>query len=370
MEKIIRNDKYVSKCVDLAKSAQALLELNKPMIVKTMEINDAIHGYIPVPEYVRRVLDTALMQRLKTVRQCGTVYQVFMSANHTRFTHSIGCMHLAREYVSILGDESDPVYMAFVLACLLHDVGHGPMSHVFERAIRNSPLHDKFIDHDEWRKVLLFENVELYAAVGGECMATIICAIWDETEALFNCGYPDLHTLLSGDAGVDRLDYLPRDTMYTNPIQSFRATCVQRIMHNTTIDSTTNRIVYNEKACDTIQSLLDVRWFLFNNVYTHKTVHAADTLILRLFKDSKVLETMAQYIDADQFVKFTDDVILSHPAMTDYARRRLPKVIKSYKMDHRVDEFDKDIDCYMLKIHYDDTPTSKVSYIYRWFEFE
>lgn len=329
-----------------------------------LEINDAVHGYIKVPPYVQKVLDTPIVQRLKYVLQCGTVNQVFISATHSRFAHSLGAMHLARMYVEMLKmDETDHVVQGFVLAALLHDVGHGPLSHVFERAIVNTPLHDIYHDHDWWRHVLLFKNPELFNACGPE-LARYISDIWSGTNTTGMVAF-DFYTLLSGQAGVDRLDYLLRDTMFTNPVTSLRLTCVQRIMSNTSIVD--GRVHYNSKARETINTMLATRWYLYKNVYTHKTVHAADVLVLKLFRDPDVLDSLRSYIDPVNFVRFHDATLLVR--MCDFADRRLPKMQKEERRAEPCAEFEADPDCYCIAIRYDDEPGSLTEYIYRWFRF-
>lgn len=323
-----------------------------------LEINDALHGYIRVPSYVQKVLDTPLMQRLKYVLQCGTVNQVFISATHSRFAHSLGAMHLARLYVEMLQlDENDIIVRAFVLASLLHDIGHGPLSHVFERAIIGTGIHDVYKDHDVWRHVLLRENPELSSACGPE-MVGYITDIWDGKIINF-------YTLLSGQAGVDRLDYLLRDTMFTNPVTSLRPTCVQRIMSNTFIVD--GRVHYNSKARETIDTLLATRWYLYKNVYTHKTVHAADVLVLKLFRDPAALASIQQFMDPVNFVRFHDATLLVK--MDDFTDRRLPKMRHEVRVPEPCAEYDADPECFRIVIRYDDAPGSLTEYIYRWFDF-
>lgn len=276
-------------------------------------INDAVYGYITIPDYVQAVIDTPVFQRLKYVRQTGSLYQVWPCANHTRFEHSVGCMHLAREYlIQHLGwSEHRP----FVLACLLHDIGHGPMSHVFERAIKGTPLEDVYQDHDVYRYRLLDENTELSAAISAEDRQAIK-DIWRGTSRVF-------HTLLAGPFGVDRMDYLVRDSLYTKPVVTLLPTCIQRIMRETTVAD--GRVYLSAKGIGTVKHLLDVRFDLYDEVYMHKTAFAADSYILQLFQQPDFIKCVQNMLDPNEFTHLDDGFIMSQPFMRDLKCRRLPK---------------------------------------------
>lgn len=232
-------------------------------------INDCIYGMVRVPAYAERVLAAPLFQRLGRVRQLGSLEAAWPSAVHTRKEHSIGTMHLALEYARHLALDSG-AEQAFVLASLLHDIGHGPFSHTFELALPT-------FCHDEFRFELL-ESADLDvipAPVRAE-----IAAIWR------GAGTPQaraLHGLLAGPAGVDRMDYLVRDSYHTTPQCRLDATCVQAIIAHTTVEGDT--VVYSPKGSKYVCHLLEARDYMYREVYRHRRAVAADALIVSAFRE-------------------------------------------------------------------------------------
>eukprot|EP00051_Salpingoeca_urceolata_P021190 m.327321 g.327321 ORF g.327321 m.327321 type:complete len:363 (-) comp19748_c3_seq5:360-1448(-) len=286
--------------------------------------NDALYGFVELPEYVRAVVDTPLFQRLRYVRQVGSVNMVWPCANHSRFEHSLGTMHLAREYLRHLKlDEDEEDCKAFVLAAALHDVGHGPFSHTFEHAIKGTKCAEIFKDHDEWRFRLLRENKRLRAAVG-ETLVEKIASVWTGGG---DGQLKQFHTLIAGPAGVDRMDYILRDSYHTKPLRVLEMTCIQRIMFETRLKD--GRVCYTRKGLASVQNLLENRMYLYTEVYGHKTAQAADVLLYKLFSQPLFTDEVYTLLDPNKFETLDDDFIRSQPFMRRYKERQLPKVVSS-----------------------------------------
>ncbi len=166
-------------------------------------INDPVFGFFNLPnDLVYDVLQHPYVQRLGRIRQLGLSNMVYPGATHTRFSHSLGAMHLMQEGIAALRQKdiaiSDSEATAAEIAILLHDIGHGPFSHVLEHTLVEN------ITHEE---ISLMMMQQINQDLGG----------LDEAIAIFKNEYPRhfLHQLISSQLDVDRMDYLCRDSFFT-----------------------------------------------------------------------------------------------------------------------------------------------------------
>ncbi|TRO47965.1 HD domain-containing protein, partial [Candidatus Bathyarchaeota archaeon] len=173
-------------------------------------IKDPIHGYIRITESEKKIIDSRPFQRLRRIKQLALSFLVYPAANHTRFEHSLGTMHLA----GILGenlpvDFTDSSIAELRLASLLHDVGHGPLSHLFE------PLLSKYVNknHEEMTTWLI-ENSELndkICEVGFEPKRISKLA----TGRLMDKNKPYIDHIIRSSVDVDKMDFIIRDSYHT-----------------------------------------------------------------------------------------------------------------------------------------------------------
>lgn len=269
-------------------------------------VNDAVHGMVEIPLYMCDAVATRLFQRLGRISQCGNLRLVWPSAAHTRYAHSIGAAHLAEEY-SKRFEFRNRLREAFGLAALLHDVGHGPFSHAFEKAVEGTAAASAYRDHDVWRFKLILHNKELNASLG-DCVADV-AAIWR------GCPSPGCnlsaqevrvaHALLAGVAGVDRLDYLLRDSYHTSPQHRIDRTAVQAIVLNTSVDFKRGLVEYTPKGAHYVQLLLEARKYMFAEVYLHPRVVSADRALALGFEKG-VGRLVQPLITPDAFEQLTD----------------------------------------------------------------
>ena len=166
-----------------------------------IEIRDPVHGYVKLDDFAQALISTPQMQRLRWIKQLGLANLVYPGANHTRFEHSLGAYHLARVLADHLGlDEVEKLKVG--AAALLHDVGHGPLSHATEAAL--SPYlrreHESVIDL--LRKSELREVLGEHGLLPQEIQSTIY-------------GENRLGQIVSSEIDADRMDYLIRDSHYT-----------------------------------------------------------------------------------------------------------------------------------------------------------
>lgn len=267
-------------------------------------INDCIYGMVAVPPYAEAVMATPLFQRLGRVKQLGCLHLVWPSAVHTRMEHSIGTMHLAIEYARLL-DMADRDARAFVLASLLHDIAHGPFSHTFEKVA------GAHFDHDVFRHRLL-HDVGLDAD-----MREGVAAVWSGDARGPWRNAVVLHQLLAGTAGVDRMDYLVRDSYHTTPQCRLDKTCVQSIMLHTRVQWDAQQVRYTAKGSKFICHLLEARQYMYREVYLHPRAMAGEKLLVRAFQEG-LLREILPYLTPSLFER-VDDAWVTSRAWNDGA---------------------------------------------------
>lgn len=282
-------------------------------------INDCVYGIVRIPEYARKVIETPLFQRLGRIRQLGNLSWAWPSATHTRLEHSLGTFHLAEEYGRFL-EMREPVRRAFGLASLLHDIAHGPYSHAFEAAIRKTDIQARFCDHDVYRIRLLETDPALAKAIPADVREAIL-SIWSgrpKKWGLLNAGETQVcHALLAGVAGVDRLDYLLRDSYHTTPQRRIDQSCVQSILYETEVDWDAGAIRYTSKGLRYVKLLMEERRYMYREVYFHPRSVAADVALTEAIASD--LKRVGELLD--DFETF-DDGAMNQLARTNPGMRR------------------------------------------------
>ncbi|MEN6443659.1 MAG: HD domain-containing protein [Methanoregula sp.] len=213
-------------------------------------IKDPVHGYVEVEEFIQPLLDSPVLQRLRYVRQLGFSYLVYPGANHTRFEHSLGTMHLA-DVASKRFGLSDDDRKLVVASALLHDIGHGPFSHASE-PIMESLLHRT---HDQIDDIIDTRLGSLLRSEGID--SGDVCAVVNGTHPLSG--------IIHGDLDVDRMDYLLRDAYYTGA--PYGTVDAHRLIRN--ILRTDDGIVLEENGMNAAESLLIARTLMRPTVYFH-----------------------------------------------------------------------------------------------------
>ncbi|USZ70631.1 HD domain-containing protein [Natronosalvus halobius] len=266
-------------------------------------IKDAVHDYVEVDGVAQDLLDTAAMQRLRYVKQLSTVRLVYPSASHTRFEHSLGVYHLARQALTHLGVEGARAE-AVRAAALLHDVGHGPYGHQTERIIeRRLDRHHDDVHH-------LFQDSELAAVLESHGLAP-------DVVANLIAGEGKLGQLVSGDLDVDRMDYLVRDAHHTGvPYGTVDPGRLVRVLQF--VD---DALVLEEGNVATAESLLVARALMNATVYRHHVSRIAGSMLERA---SEILLEETD-LTAERFARMTDADLLSAlrecQPTTDFAAR-------------------------------------------------
>jgi len=235
-------------------------------------INDPVHGFIIIPnDFIFDLLEHPYIQRLRRIKQLGLTSFVYPGATHTRFQHALGAVHLMGQAIDnirqkgteITEEESE----AAVAAILLHDIGHGPFSHALEQSIIAGLAHEDL-------SVMLMNN--LNAEFKGKL---------DLALAVFNNTYPKkfLHQLVSGQLDMDRMDYLMRDSFYAGVAEGTIGT--ERIIKMLNVSD--DQLVVEAKGIYSIEKFLIARRLMYWQVYFHKTVIAAENLLVQLLRRAK-----------------------------------------------------------------------------------
>jgi HD superfamily phosphohydrolase len=244
--------------------------------------NDPVHGFITVPKgTILRLIDHPYMQRLRRVRQLGLGYLVFPAAEHSRFSHALGALELGQRVLNNLREKdttiSEKEYEGTLIALLLHDVGHGPLSHTLE--------HDliKNFNHEMMSLAIMRElNEELDGALD-----TAIEIFTDQHPKKF------LHQLVSSQLDLDRLDYLRRDSLFTGVSEG--TVGINRILKTMRVFK--GNIVIEKKGIYAIENYIIARRLMYMQVYLHKTVLSADMLIRAIFR--RVAHLLKQNVDLE-----------------------------------------------------------------------
>lgn len=237
-------------------------------------INDPVFGFIHLrSETIYDLIEHPYFQRLRRIKQLGLSCLVFPGANHTRFEHALGALYLMREAIAVLQTKgqliTDEEAEASAIAILLHDIGHGPFSHVLEHSLAPGVSH-------ECVSLLLME--ELNRQFGGK-LSMAIQIFKNEYHKKF------LHQLVSSQLDVDRLDYLSRDSFYTGVSEGVIS--AERILKM--LDVRNDQLVVEIKGIYSIEKFLIARRLMYWQVYLHKTVLSAEHLLVSLLRRAKEL---------------------------------------------------------------------------------
>jgi HD superfamily phosphohydrolase len=224
-------------------------------------IKDPVHGYVEVEEALLPVLDSPPVQRLRHVKQLGFSCLVYPGANHTRFEHSLGTMHLATLLARHL--DLDPAEVTLIAAAgLLHDTGHGPFSHTSEAFLA------EFAGHDHHRVEHLLAGPVLAPALEGADLDPA------EVAALIRGEHP-LADLIHGDLDADRMDYLQRDAHYTGA--PYGTVDAERLIQSSLLHD--GGLGIDESGIAAAESLLIARTLMRSAVYFHHTSRIATSML-------------------------------------------------------------------------------------------
>lgn len=243
-----------------------------------------IHDYIILDDFALQLTDTKEFQRLRRIKQLGTTYLVYPGANHTRFEHSLGVYFLAKECCEQL-KMSEESKKKISISALLHDIGHGPFSHLTEEV---NTQHEKLTE-EIIRKTIIgdviskngFSTEEIIEFIRGKGLGAIV----------------------SSELDVDRMDYLVRDAHYTGVsvgVDLSRLIATMKLQNN--------KLLIAENGLNSAESLLIARFLMYTTVYYHKTARIAQKMLVkaieRTIEEKQLTKNHFQKMDDYELIHF------------------------------------------------------------------
>jgi len=285
------------------------LKLNKLKI-----LNDPIYGFTNIPNsLLYDIIEHPYFQRLRRVSQMGFSNMVYPGANHTRFHHAIGCLHLMQKAVRVLRfkevDISNEEANALYIAILLHDIGHGAFSHALEHSIVDGISHEEI-------------SLKFMEKLNKEFNGQLTMAI-----RVFEGKYHRrfLNQLISSQLDIDRLDYLKRDSFYTGVaegnISSERLIAMIHVVND--------ELVIEQKGIYSVEKFLIARRLMYWQVYLHKTGLSAENMLVNVLRRAKELSQKGERLFASKALtyflttkitkeNFTDETLEIFSKLDDY----------------------------------------------------
>ena len=252
-------------------------------------INDPVFGFIKIPRgLLLDIVQHPLMQRLTRIKQLGMANVVYPAAQHTRFQHSIGAFHLMSEAILSLQQKGHFIFdseaEAVEAAILMHDIGHGPFSHVLENTLITGISHEKI-------SLLMMEQINQ------EMQGALNLAL-----KIFKGDYPKkfLHELISSQLDMDRLDYLRRDSFFTGVTEGNIGSA--RIIKM--LDVVDDKLVVNSKGIYSIENYLTTRRLMYWQVYLHKTTVAFEKMLVNTLRRAKLLAHQGKELFASPALRY------------------------------------------------------------------
>lgn len=287
------------------------------MTDKKKFIRDSVYGDISLNEFEVRIMDMPQFQRLRRIKQLGLISLIYPGATHTRFEHSIGTMNLGSKLSEELGLENDETELIRASA-LLHDIGHGPFSHVSEGVLS--------VPHEELTKFVVTET----------SMRDLLEERFDVSEIVkIVNGQGHLGPIVSGELDVDRMDYLLRDSHNTGV--AYGIIDYERIISNLKLD---DGLILDIKGVQAAEGALVSRYFMYPSVYQHHTTRIVNSMFRRALK--KVIDE--GIINENDIYKYDDADIISifrhcensfaNDIMSRLDNRIVMKRVKSIRLDN------------------------------------
>jgi HD superfamily phosphohydrolase len=257
-------------------------EASRNSVASTEKIyRDPVHNIIRLAtdtdegKLLVRLIDSVEFQRLRRIRQLGIGFFTYQGAEHSRFTHSLGALHLATRILDKLQPKYDiPAEQrtAVLCAALLHDVGHGPFSHLIETILK--------YHHEDWTKrTVLSTETE-----AGKLLAEYSPDLPGQVAGIIDGTFKPvaLAQLISSQLDIDRMDYLLRDSLMTGV--KYGVYDLEWIIRSIEIDTENDRLYVSSRGVYAVEDYLQARYYMFRQVYFHRTLRSAEVILRSLFR--------------------------------------------------------------------------------------
>ena len=280
-------------------------------MIKRKIINDPVFGFIAIPnELLYEIIQHPYFQRLQRIKQLGLSAFVYPGAQHTRLLHSLGAMFLTKEAIkqlrqkgnTITDDEADGV----LAAILMHDLGHGPFSHVLESTLTQGVTHEELS-----LRLMQHMNTEMNGR-----LEPAIDIFADKYHKHF------LHQLISSQLDMDRLDYLQRDCFFTGVAEGRIGAA--RIIKMLNVHN--DKLVVEANGIYSIENFLIARRFMYWQVYLHKTSVAAEKMLIQILRRAQELAAQGQQVEATPALRFFIENRITPSTFDDSALQNFVKI--------------------------------------------
>lgn len=254
-------------------------------------IRDPIYGYIGVTDEELKIIELPLFQRLRRISQLSFVNLVYPGANHTRFSHSLGVLHLAGVIGSIfkeMGYIDDDEAIILRWAGLLHDIGHGPFSHAFEPVLAQFILRDGepwTEAHIRYGQKLIYNTPEIYKKIGGKDVAKRVCGLISGKEYQGEKTNELMKSIMTGFFSIDRLDYLKRDAHHAGTPE-YGIIDADRILNSFLWDKKFDNVYYSKKGVYALAGAILSYFNMYQAIYFHHATRAAYCLCQHILWDA------------------------------------------------------------------------------------
>lgn len=247
---------------------------------------DPLHNIISLDESVADdrlivdLIDSAEFQRLRRIKQLGLALFTYQGAEHSRFTHSIGVMHLMTRALNLLGAHhrvSEEARVVGRAGALLHDLGHGPFSHVIEKVFN--------FHHEDWScRIVLDDATEVNGV-----LRDFDVSLPDALASLYKHDYTPsfVSQLVSSQLDCDRMDYLLRDSLMTGA--KYGIYDLEWVLHALNIDEKSDRVYVEAKGLYAVEEYLQARYYMFRQVYFHRTLRSAEAVLVSTLRRARDL---------------------------------------------------------------------------------
>lgn len=284
---------------------------------------DPIHGFIEVSDLENDIINSRPFQRLRNIKQLALTYYIYHGAEHTRFGHSLGVMHLVtRAFNSAVGAFTETFHEAkrewcvqvLRLIALTHDIGHAPFSHasesVFPEGIEHEDFTEKIVKETEIAEIIRKIGEDFSAKYGPEYNITpeLICDIYMGRNAGPNSEYTFLKSFMDSELDCDKMDYLLRDSYYCGV--KYGTYDIERLLASFTIyfiDSTP-RLAIKSGGVQSFEEFVLARYFMFIQVYFHRTRRFFDIMLANALEE--ILPGGTYPADVESYLAWDDSRVI------------------------------------------------------------
>ena len=275
---------------------------------ETKVLKDPVHSYIHINyEVVWNCLDSKEFQRLRRIRQLGGDFQVYPTAEHSRFSHSLGVYEIVRRIVteikSLSVELSEYDKICVMLAGLLHDVGHGPFSHAFEHVTNHS--------HEDYTAKIILGETEL-----NQVLTEVSPRLPEDIVSIIEHDHPNdiLNQIISGQLDADRMDYLLRDSYFSaTSYGQFDLERILRTMRVRKIDENKKALVVKYTGIHSVEDYIMARYQMYWQVYYHPVARSYEAVFIQLFNRLKDIfkDNKEYFSDMKVLIPFLEKNVVS-----------------------------------------------------------